>query len=101
MKFFFNKPVKFITCGHNYSICITYDNRLWGWGENTLGQLGLGKQMIVEKPTLIELIDTPGVNLFILFIYGSLFIYSNFYFSHFSFQFLFIIYKFIRAKKIA
>ena len=61
VKFFFNRPVKFIACGHNYSLCITYDNKLWGWGENTLGQLGLGKQMIVEKPTLIELMDKPGV----------------------------------------
>jgi hypothetical protein len=61
VKFFFNRPVKYIACGHNYSLCITYDNKLWGWGENTLGQLGLGKQMIVEKPTLIELMDKPGV----------------------------------------
>jgi len=60
VKFFFNKPVKFIACGHNYSLCITNDNKLWGWGENKLGQLGLGKVLIVEKPTLIELVDMPG-----------------------------------------
>jgi alpha-tubulin suppressor-like RCC1 family protein len=60
VKYFFNRPVKFITCGHNYSLCITYDNKLWGWGENKLGQLGLGKIQIVEKPTLIELLDVPG-----------------------------------------
>jgi hypothetical protein len=68
VKFFFNRPVKYIACGHNYSLCITYDNRLWGWGENTLGQLGLGKQMIVEKPTLIELMDKPGVLYFYIYI---------------------------------
>jgi len=60
VKFFFNRPVKFIACGHNYSLCITYDNKLWGWGENKLGQLGLGKLQIVEKPTFIQLLDIPG-----------------------------------------
>ena len=60
VKFFFNKPVKFIACGHNYSLCVTYDNKLWGWGENKLGQLGLGKVQVVESPTLIELLDISG-----------------------------------------
>ena len=60
VKFFFKKPVKFVACGHNYSLCITFDNKLWGWGENKLGQLGLGKVQIIEKPTHIELLDIPG-----------------------------------------
>lgn len=60
VKFFYKKPVKFVACGHNYSLCITYDNKLYGWGENKLGQLGLGKIQIVERPTLIELFDAPG-----------------------------------------
>jgi alpha-tubulin suppressor-like RCC1 family protein len=57
VSFFYKNPVKFISCGHNYSLCITEDNRLWGWGENKLGQLGLGKVQMVEKPTHIELLD--------------------------------------------
>jgi alpha-tubulin suppressor-like RCC1 family protein len=60
LNFFYRKPVKFIACGHNYSLCITNDSRLWGWGENKLGQLGLGKIQIVEKPTHIELFDLPS-----------------------------------------
>lgn len=57
---FYKMPVKFIACGHNFSLCITNDSRLWGWGENKLGQLGLGKTQIVEKPTHIEILDLPG-----------------------------------------
>jgi len=60
LNFFYKVPVKFITCGHNYSLCITNDYRLWGWGENKLGQLGLDKAQIVEKPTHINIFDTPG-----------------------------------------
>jgi hypothetical protein len=60
LNFFYKKPVKFIACGHNYTLCITNDCRLWGWGENKLGQLGLGKIQIVDKPTHIELFDLPG-----------------------------------------
>jgi len=60
LNFFYRKPVKFIACGHNYSLCITNDSKLWGWGENKLGQLGLGKIQIVEKPTHIELFDLPS-----------------------------------------
>jgi hypothetical protein len=59
VSFFFKNPVKFISCGHNYSLCITEDNKLWGWGENKLGQLGLGKIQMIEKPTHIELLDEP------------------------------------------
>lgn len=60
VNFFYKKPVKFITCGHNYSLCITNDSRLWGWGENKLGQLGLGKVQVVDKPTEIPILDVPG-----------------------------------------
>ena len=60
LNFFYKIPIKFITCGHNYSLCITKDYRLWGWGENKLGQLGLGKTQIVDKPTHIVIYDTPG-----------------------------------------
>jgi alpha-tubulin suppressor-like RCC1 family protein len=54
LNFFFKKPVKFIACGHNYSLCITKDSQLFGWGENSLGQLGLGKVQFVKRPTKIE-----------------------------------------------
>ena len=34
--------------------------KLWGWGENKLGQLGLGKIQVVSTPTFIEILDLPG-----------------------------------------
>ncbi len=33
---------------------------MWGWGENKLGQLGLGKIQVVDVPTHIEILDLPG-----------------------------------------
>lgn len=60
VKFFFNNPIKLIACGTNFSFCITDQNsHLYGWGDNKLGQLGLGKTQIIEKPTLIEYYDSP------------------------------------------
>jgi alpha-tubulin suppressor-like RCC1 family protein len=62
LNFFYRKPVKFIACGYNYSLAITRDESLlYGWGENKLGQLGLGnKRQIIEQPTLIDIIDKSG-----------------------------------------
>lgn len=34
---------------------------MYGWGENILGQLGLGKIQTVETPRKIDLIDKPGM----------------------------------------
>jgi len=47
IKSFYGKPVNFITAGAFYSLAITKDGSLWGWGEAKLGQLGMGKQRIV------------------------------------------------------
>ena len=62
LNFFYRKPVKFVTCGYNYSLAITRDDALlYGWGENKLGQLGLGNhRQIIEQPTLIDIIDKNG-----------------------------------------
>ena len=62
LNFFYRKPVKFVACGYNYSLAITRDDSLlYGWGENKLGQLGLGNQrQIIDQPTLIDIIDKNG-----------------------------------------
>ena len=61
LNFFYRKPVKFVACGYNYSLAITRDDSLlYGWGENKLGQLGLGHRQIIEQPTLIEILDKNG-----------------------------------------
>ena len=62
LNFFYRKPVKYIACGYNYSLAITRDDSLLsGWGENKLGQLGLGNnRQIIDHPTLINIIDQYG-----------------------------------------
>lgn len=37
-----NKQVIEIACGGMHSVCVTYAGELYAWGNNTLGQLGLG-----------------------------------------------------------
>ena len=52
---FFGVPVIFVAWGAYYSLAITYENKLYGWGEARLGQLGLGvKTRIVRTPTYIS-----------------------------------------------
>lgn len=54
VKAFFGVPVTFIACGAFYSLAITHENKLYGWGEARLGQLGLGvKTRMVRTPTHI------------------------------------------------
>jgi alpha-tubulin suppressor-like RCC1 family protein len=55
VKSFFNIPVIFIAAGAYYSLAITHDNNLYGWGEARMGQLGLGvKTRMVRTPTHIS-----------------------------------------------
>jgi alpha-tubulin suppressor-like RCC1 family protein len=37
VKSFFGKPVNYIAAGAFYSLAITKDGSLWGWGEAKLG----------------------------------------------------------------
>lgn len=54
VKAFFGVPVIFIACGAYYSLAITSEYKLYGWGEARMGQLGLGvKTRIVRTPTYI------------------------------------------------
>ena len=41
-----------IECGNNYSMCIDINDYLWSFGENIIGQLGLGDQEERIKPVL-------------------------------------------------
>jgi len=54
VKTFFGTPVLFIAAGAYYSLAITHENKLYGWGEARMGQLGLGiKTRMVRTPTHI------------------------------------------------
>ncbi len=47
IKSFYGKPVNYIAAGAFYSLAITKEGFLWGWGEAKLGQLGLDKHRII------------------------------------------------------
>nr|XP_012226245.1 PREDICTED: RCC1 and BTB domain-containing protein 2-like [Linepithema humile] len=54
------KDIQGISCGLVFNMAVTYDGELYGWGENTYGQLGLGINgaMMHLKPMKI-MIDVP------------------------------------------
>lgn len=47
-------PVSQISCGRDFILALTKNGVVYGWGNNSGGELGLGKSvMLVEEPTLI------------------------------------------------
>ena len=57
VKAFYGKPVQTIEAGAFYSLAITKDGQLYGWGEAKMGQLGLGKQREIRLPQKIPVVD--------------------------------------------
>lgn len=57
VKSFYNKPIANIETGAYFSLAITRDNQLYGWGEAKMGQLGIGKQREVRLPRQILVVD--------------------------------------------
>eukprot|EP00438_Fugacium_kawagutii_P020669 Skav217592 [mRNA] locus=scaffold3512:89584:92656:- [translate_table: standard] len=43
-----------VVAGANHTLCITGSGNLWGWGDNSKGQLGLGGGQEKALPTLIS-----------------------------------------------
>lgn len=61
VKAFFGVPVVFVACGAYYSLAITNESKLYGWGEARMGQLGLGvKTRMVKTPTYISVRESDG-----------------------------------------
>ena len=50
-----NERISFITCGSNYSICLTENNLCYVWGYNYYDQLGLGDTKNRLTPTLLQI----------------------------------------------
>jgi len=62
IKTFYGNPVQTIETGAFFSLAITKEGFLYGWGEAKMGQLGLGKQREVRVPTKIPIVDnTQGI----------------------------------------
>ncbi|XP_055619645.1 X-linked retinitis pigmentosa GTPase regulator [Toxorhynchites rutilus septentrionalis] len=49
-----NDPVRKIVCGHKQSGVICESGRLFVWGQNQFGQLGLGSTDICQKPSCVR-----------------------------------------------
>ena len=48
------KPIKSIHGGVSHTICITHDDKIYTWGDNEDGQLGLGDKKNRSEPSKIN-----------------------------------------------
>ncbi|KAL8206720.1 UNVERIFIED_CONTAM: hypothetical protein K2H54_021444 [Gekko kuhli] len=47
-----------VACGHNHSIALTKDGRVFSWGQNIYGQLGIGKEVSSQgRPQHVPALD--------------------------------------------
>ncbi|WP_035275249.1 RCC1 domain-containing protein [Desulfogranum japonicum] len=56
----FGPSLRSLAAKHNHSLALSEDGRLYGWGENTYGQLGLGDTDNRNYPTEIKGAATNG-----------------------------------------
>ncbi|XP_037646065.1 retinitis pigmentosa 1-like 1 protein [Sebastes umbrosus] len=47
-------PIKMLSAGCNTSAALTEDGRLWMWGANAVGQIGLGDEGFAAEPTEVD-----------------------------------------------
>jgi len=52
--------VVYVAAADSYSMAITADGKLYAWGNNDYGQLGLGDMRAVYTPVLVCLEEGPG-----------------------------------------
>jgi RHS repeat-associated protein len=48
------REIKAVAVGAYHSLALTRDGRVWAWGSNTLGQLGLGHKNDAASPVLVS-----------------------------------------------
>ena len=56
------RSIKQISCGSYHTLVLTCDGIVYGWGDNTYGQIGCGKEL-GEKTTMARLISLPKIKL--------------------------------------
>ena len=54
-----SNSIKDLKIGGSFGIALDNENKLWGWGTNSLGELGIKDMAGKANPTLIELRDKP------------------------------------------
>lgn len=45
---------KSVSCGYDYTVIIDINNKIWSFGDNTYGQLGLDDNINKHTPTMIN-----------------------------------------------
>jgi len=48
-----SSPIKQLAAGFYHSLALTEDGTLYGWGDNSYGQIGLSDDYLYEKPTRV------------------------------------------------
>lgn len=56
MELFQNVPVRQVSLGHEHCLAVTQSGDLWAWGKGEQGQLGIGRQQDVKKPSKVNAI---------------------------------------------
>eukprot|EP00742_Colponemidia_sp_Colp-10_P002210 GILJ01002363.1.p1 GENE.GILJ01002363.1~~GILJ01002363.1.p1 ORF type:complete len:646 (-),score=71.18 GILJ01002363.1:240-2123(-) len=49
-----SRRVQKISCGDYHTVAVTEDFKVYGWGSNVFGQLGVGDEIERPRPTLLE-----------------------------------------------
>ena len=60
-----------VIAGGNFTLALDQQGKLWAWGNNAFGQLGLGDTTNRDRPTLVPLVDLSGVSSFDAVIAGN------------------------------
>ncbi|GMF10820.1 unnamed protein product [Phytophthora lilii] len=66
--------VQFVACGANHTLCMSVDGRVYAWGDNSFGQLGMGARSVqpvgtpyrVDKLVSVRAIACGGGQSFIM-----------------------------------
>ena len=56
------KCINQISCGSNHTLVLTSDDMVYGWGDNTYGQIGCGKEL-GKKILITRLVSIPIIKL--------------------------------------
>lgn len=92
INFNFSAPIKSVVCGKKYSICLTEAGYVYSWGNNSVGQLGLGDMIDKHSPQKIELsnvvIINCGSNYTIAYENGNFYGWDESYHGEFGFSYV-------------
>ena len=60
-----------VVTGTNHTLALDQAGRLWAWGSNSQGQLGIGNVIQQNRPVLVSLVGLTGVTSFDMVVVGG------------------------------